>query len=139
MGYLAAHRISRADQIALVIGHIDDGGDPTGGGRAGRTDEILLVFLAERMHLRIDGAGQDQRVAQLVTLMGRGRPALANMDDLALAHRHIAILDDEIGEHDGAGQREIEIGHVTASKGWGWSWLPHAGRARGWGQSAAYV
>ena len=69
---LPRDRSGGADEITLVVGHVDDGGDAAGGGRAGRPGEALLVLLAQRMHLRIDGARQDQRVAQLVAL-GCGR------------------------------------------------------------------
>ena len=65
------------------------------------------------MHLRIDGARQDQRLAQIVALMARRRRALPDMDDLAIAHRDIAALDNEIGQNDGPGKDEIEIGHET--------------------------
>jgi hypothetical protein len=68
------------------------------------------------MHLRIDGAGQDQRFAQVVALARGGGRSLADGGDPAAGNRHMTALDDAIGEHQGADKDSIEIGHGSLRK-----------------------
>ncbi len=68
------------------------------------------------MHLRIDGARQDECLAQIVTLPRRRHRALPDKGDLAVADGHVARLHDAIGEHDRTLQNEIEIAHQPASR-----------------------
>ena len=109
---LAADGRRGADEVALVVGHVDDGGDAAGRGGAGGPDKILLAALAQRMDLRVDGAGEDQAGAEIVALAGGWRGAVADARDLAIAHGEVAGLDDAVGEDDGAGEDEVEIGHA---------------------------
>jgi hypothetical protein len=61
------------------------------------------------MGLGVDGAGQDQAVAEILCVAGRGRGAIAYCRDLAVANGDIAALDDAVGKDDGAGEGEVEV------------------------------
>ncbi len=129
MGDLAGDGFSRADEIALVIGHVDDGGDAAGGGGARRPDEIFLVLLRQRMRLRIDGAGQDQGFSQIVALLRGGGGTLTDLHDLAVAHRHMAGLDHALRRNNGSLEHQIEISHGFCFPLVGWNgWPPAPGR-----------
>jgi hypothetical protein len=110
---LPAHGFGGADEIPLVVGHVDDGGDAASRRRTGRPDEVFLVFLRERMDLRIDGAGKDHRVAEVVAVAGSGCVTLADGGNLAIANGDVPALDDAIWEDDDAGEGEIEIAHAV--------------------------
>src|SRR6185312_8149844 len=108
---LPAHRFAGIDDIALVIRHVDDGGNAAGGRRAGRPDEILLVLLAQRMDLRVDGAGKDQRLAEIVAVAAGRRRPIADGADLLAGDGDIAAVDYPVGQHYGADEHNIEISH----------------------------
>ena len=109
---LDAHSLGRADKIALVIGHVDNGGDPARGCRAGGPDEVFLVFLAQRMGLGVNSAGQNHGFAEIMAVGRLGASALTHQSDLAIAHGDVAAFNDAVREDDGAGEAEVEVGHV---------------------------
>ncbi len=99
---LALRRRCRANQIAFIIRHIDNGGNATSCGCAGRPDEIFLVFLRQRMHLCINCARHDERFAKQMPLLGCRRRSGAKLDDLAITHRNIAAIHNAVRQHYGS-------------------------------------
>ena len=99
---LALYSRRRADEIPFVIRHVDDRCDATRRRGAGGPDEVLLVFLRQRMDLRVDSAGQDESCAETVAFTRRGRGALPNFSDLPVQHRDIAVWKDAVRQDHGA-------------------------------------
>ena len=71
-------------------------------------DEIFLTLLAAAMHLRVDGARQNQTTAAAV-LLARRRRAGPDIPDDAIRRQNVAALDDTIRKDDRAD--EHLIGH----------------------------
>src|SRR6266404_9434713 len=62
-----------ADELAIVVGHVDDRGHTSRRGAFGGPDEVLLTFLAAAMNLRVDGAGKDEHAAPALPFTRRSR------------------------------------------------------------------
>ena len=70
---LGAEALRVRDQTAVVIGHVDDGGDAAGRGAARRPDEIFLTLLTAAVHLRVDRAGKNEEIQAAMPFAGRQR------------------------------------------------------------------
>ncbi len=111
LGDLLPHAIAIADKEVGVTGHVDDGGDAAGSRRARRPDEILLILLRARMHLRIDRARQHIGVAEIVALLRLRATPSPTRATLPSRIATMAVVDDAICGDDAAGDDEIEITH----------------------------
>ncbi len=96
---LGAQALAGADQAAVVIGHVDNGGDAAGGGAARRPDKVFLALLAAAVHLRVDRARQHQESRPAMPF-ARGRATFGDVSDDAIRREHVTVLDDPIREND---------------------------------------
>src|SRR5947209_18848880 len=107
----ARQALTGADQFAVVIGHVDDGRHASGGGRAGRPDEVFLVFLAAAMHLSIDRAGKHEAIAIFLASRAGGSRAGAHLRNFSARHSDKAVVDNLVGENDPAPHTAIDRVH----------------------------
>ena len=64
------------------------------------------------MDLRVDGARQDERRAEMVAFACGGRMALPDFGDPAIGHRDIAVRQDSVRKDHNALEHQSEISHV---------------------------
>ena len=65
------------------------------------------------MHLRVDGAGEDEGVTEVVAFACGGGRAIADRGDPVARNRHMATLDNAVGQHQRADENRIEISHLA--------------------------
>ena len=68
------------------------------------------------MHLTVDDARHHPLAGGIELLARRGRRAASRERDLAVRHRHEAVLHDAVREHQIAGNDQIEVSHDSTPR-----------------------
>jgi len=61
--------------------------------------------------LTVDDPGHHPLARRIVLLACERRDAAAHQGDFPVRHRHVAVLDDSVREHQIAGHDEIKVRH----------------------------
>src|SRR5690606_40240 len=108
---LVRNLVAGADQVSIVIRHVDDRRHAAGGGRARRPDEVLLAGLGARMNLRVYRARKDKGIAEIMTRARRRRRTFAYPLDHSGPNGDIALLANPVAANHTACDYKIEIAH----------------------------
>ena len=107
---LGADAVSRGDQITIIIGHVDDGRDPTRSRRTTGTSKAFMPRLTAAVDVRVDHTGQDKGRPMVVMFLRGRRLAGTNRHHLPIADRNETARNHPISQDQIAGDHQI-AGH----------------------------
>jgi hypothetical protein len=97
----------------IVVGHVDDGGDAAGNGRAGCRTDARQAAIGAGVRLAIDDAGNDQAFAGIEGFRCLRRGAGTDGGDLAGGDGDPGVFERAVGKDRCAADDEIECHAVV--------------------------